>query len=249
MAAAYAERSPDGPDHFGVVAAKGFHLFGIEPELTAAFFAGLPEAQLAIVPGASHGLPMEHPQEVVGLIERFLGSDVPPVTHRDEDGHSLKEVNRRTPRCPAPVDPAPRARRSGAERQTSPMTRTRISQGSVFEEQIGYSRAVVDGRWVFVAGTTGYDYTTMTISDDVVQQARQTLANIDEALSRAGSCAADVVRVHYLLPDAADFEPCWPVLREYFAAALPAATMMVVGLASPAMKIEIEVTALKPDDD
>ena len=103
MAAAYAERSPDGPDHFGVVAAKGFHLFGIEPELTAAFFAGLPEAQLAIVPGASHGLPMEHLQEVVGLIERFLGSDVPPVTHRDEDGQRLKEVNRRTPRCPAPV--------------------------------------------------------------------------------------------------------------------------------------------------
>ena len=106
MAAAYAERSPDGPDHFAVVAEKGFHLFGIEPELTAedlarvsvpvlvmagdddliplshtaAFFAGLPEAQLAIVPGASHGLPIEHPQEVVGLIERFLGSDVPPVT-------------------------------------------------------------------------------------------------------------------------------------------------------------------------
>ena len=106
MAAAYAERSPDGPDHFAVVAEKGFHLFGIEPELTAedlarvsvpvlvmaadddliplshtaAFFAGLPEAQLAIVPGASHGLPIEHPQEVVGLIERFLRSDVPPVT-------------------------------------------------------------------------------------------------------------------------------------------------------------------------
>jgi pimeloyl-ACP methyl ester carboxylesterase len=106
MAAAYAERSPDGPDHFAVVAAKGFHLFGTEPELTvedlarvsnpvlvmvgdddlvplshtAAFFAALPEAQLSIVPGASHGLPMEHPQEVVGLIERFLGSEVPPPT-------------------------------------------------------------------------------------------------------------------------------------------------------------------------
>ena len=87
----------------------------------------------------------------------------------------------------------------------------------------------------------------MTISDDVVEQARQTLANIDEALLRAGSCAADVVRVHYLLPNAADFEPCWPLLREYFADARPAATMMVVGLASPAMKIEIEVTALKPE--
>ena len=127
------------------------------------------------------------------------------------------------------------------------MSRTFISQGSTFEQQIGYSRAVVDDRWVFVAGTTGYDYSTMTISDDVVEQARQTLANIDQALVRAGSCAADVVRVHYLFPDAADFEPCWPVLREYFAVALPAATMMVVGLANPAMKIEIEVTALKAE--
>jgi len=128
------------------------------------------------------------------------------------------------------------------------MTRSFISQGSVFEEQIGYSRAVVDGRWVFVAGTTGYDYSTMSISDDIVEQASQTLANIDGALRRAGSCAADVVRVRYLLPNADDFEPCWPVLREYFAQSRPAATMMVVGLASAAMKIEIEVTALKPDD-
>ncbi len=128
------------------------------------------------------------------------------------------------------------------------MSRTFISQGSVFEEQIGYSRAVVDGRWVFVAGTTGYDYSTMSISDDVVVQVRQTLANIDAALQRAGSCAADVVRVRYLLPNADDFEPCWPVLRAYFAQARPAATMMVVGLADTAMKIEIEVTALKPDD-
>ena len=128
------------------------------------------------------------------------------------------------------------------------MTRSFIAQGSVFEEQIGYSRAVVDGRWVFVAGTTGYDYATMSISDDVVEQAHQTLANIDDALQRAGSCVADVVRVRYLLPHAEDFEPCWPVLREYFAQSRPAATMMVVGLASSAMKIEIEVTALKPDD-
>jgi enamine deaminase RidA (YjgF/YER057c/UK114 family) len=127
------------------------------------------------------------------------------------------------------------------------MTRTRFQQGSTFEQQIGYSRAVVDGRWVFVAGTTGYDYSTMTISDDVVAQTRQTLANIDDALTRAGSCAADVVRVRYLLPNPDDFEPCWPLLREYFADARPAATMMVVGLASPAMRIEIEVTALKPE--
>ncbi len=127
------------------------------------------------------------------------------------------------------------------------MSRTRISQGSTFEQQIGYSRAVVDGRWVFVAGTTGYDYSTMTISPDVVEQARQTLANIDAALISAGSCAADVVRVRYLVPDPADFEPCWPLLRAYFADALPAATMMVVGLSTSEMKIEIEVTALRPE--
>ena len=126
------------------------------------------------------------------------------------------------------------------------MPRERVSQGSSFEQQIGYSRAVVDGRWVFVSGTTGYDYTTMTISDDVVDQCRQTLANIDDALTRAGSCAADVVRVRYLLPDAADLEPCWPLLRDYFGRARPAATMMVVGLSEPAMKIEIEITARKP---
>jgi enamine deaminase RidA (YjgF/YER057c/UK114 family) len=125
--------------------------------------------------------------------------------------------------------------------------RERISQGSEFERRIGYSRAIVDGRWVFVAGTTGFDYTTMTISDDVVAQVEQTLRNIDDALTRAGSGAADVVRVRYLLPDAADFEPCWPALRAYFAEARPAATMMVVGLSDPRMRIEIEVTALKPE--
>jgi enamine deaminase RidA (YjgF/YER057c/UK114 family) len=126
------------------------------------------------------------------------------------------------------------------------MSRDHISQGSEFEEAIGYSRAVVDGRWVFVAGTTGFDYSTMTISDDLVEQVDQTLVNIDDALTRAGSGAADVVRVRYLLPDADDFEPCWPSLRRYFGDARPAATMMVVGLSDPRMRIEIEVTALKP---
>ena len=126
------------------------------------------------------------------------------------------------------------------------MSRKRISQGSTFERDIGYSRAVVDGRWVFVAGTTGYDYSTMTISDDIVEQCRQTLANIDDALVRAGSCADDVVRVHYLLTNRDDFEPCWSLLREYFGEALPAATMTVVGLSTTAMKVEIEVTARKP---
>lgn len=125
--------------------------------------------------------------------------------------------------------------------------RQRISQGSLFEEQAGYSRAVVDGRWVFVAGTTGFDYSTMTISDDVVAQVDQALANIESALSEAGAAPADIVRVKYYLPEAADFEPCWPSLRAFFAEALPAATMLVTGLADPRMKIEIEVTALKPE--
>ena len=123
--------------------------------------------------------------------------------------------------------------------------RRKISQGSSFEKEIGYSRAIVDGNWVFVAGTTGFDYSTMTISSDVVEQTRQTIANIDAALVEAGASANDIVRVRYLVPDPTDFEPCWPVLREYFGEAAPAATMMVVGLADPQMKIEIEVTALK----
>ncbi len=125
--------------------------------------------------------------------------------------------------------------------------RRRISQGSTFEEQVGYSRAVVDGRWVFVAGTTGFDYSTMTISDDVVEQVDQALANIADALDRAGSSPDDVVRVTYLVPNPDDFESAWPSLRRFFATAKPAATMMVVGLQEPRMKIEIEVTALKPE--
>lgn len=126
--------------------------------------------------------------------------------------------------------------------------RRRISQGSTFEQLVGYSRAVVDGRWVFVAGTTGFDYSTMAISDDVVEQVEQTLANIDAALVEAGATADDVVRVHYYLPHADDFEPCWPALRSYFGDARPAATMLVTGLSDPRMRIEIEVTALLPAD-
>ena len=118
-----------------------------------------------------------------------------------------------------------------------------ISSGSTFESQIGYSRAVVSGDWVFVSGTTGYDYSTMTISDDVEQQARQALANIGAALTEAGASFADVVRVHYLLPDGDDFEKTWPALQEAFGEVRPAATMIVAGLSAPAMKIEIEVTA------
>jgi enamine deaminase RidA (YjgF/YER057c/UK114 family) len=121
--------------------------------------------------------------------------------------------------------------------------RIRISSGSTFEEQIGYSRAVVDGDWVFVSGTTGFDYATMTIADDVVAQAEQCLANIDAALGQAGATSADIVRVRYLLPDRTDFESCWPVLRGYFDNVRPAATMIECGLSDPRMRIEIEVTA------
>jgi len=123
-----------------------------------------------------------------------------------------------------------------------------ISSGSSFERQIGYSRAVVDGDWVFVAGTTGFDYSTMTISDDVAAQAAQCLKNIDAALTEAGSRFADIVRVRYILPNVADFEPCWPVLRQYFGEFRPAATMIAAGLADPRMKIEIEVTAKRRAD-
>jgi enamine deaminase RidA (YjgF/YER057c/UK114 family) len=123
------------------------------------------------------------------------------------------------------------------------MSRRLISSGSPFEETIGYSRAVVDGDWVFVSGTTGYDYATMTMSEDVAEQAAQCLRNIGAALADAGATFADVVRVHYLLPDGGDFEACWPALREVFGDVRPAATMMQVPLMDPAMKIEIEVTA------
>jgi len=125
------------------------------------------------------------------------------------------------------------------------MTRRLISSGSIFEERIGYSRAMVAGDWVFVSGTTGFDYATMSISDDVVEQARQCLANIERALREAGASLQDVVRVTYVLPAAADFESCWPVLRQHFGEVRPAAMMISAGLADPRMKIEIEVTALK----
>jgi enamine deaminase RidA (YjgF/YER057c/UK114 family) len=125
------------------------------------------------------------------------------------------------------------------------MTRKLISSGSTFEDQIGYSRAVVDGDWIFVSGTTGFDYSTMTISGNILDQAEQCLKNIDAALHEAGSSLLDVVRVTYIVPNAVDFEQCWPVLRRYFGDVRPAATMIAAGLAQPRMKIEIEVTARK----
>jgi enamine deaminase RidA (YjgF/YER057c/UK114 family) len=121
-----------------------------------------------------------------------------------------------------------------------------ISSGSSFEREIGFSRAVVDGDWVFVSGTTGFNYTSMTIEDGAAEQAEQCMQNISSALQQAGSRMEDVVRVRYLLPNSADFEPCWPVLKKYLGEVRPAATMMVTGLADPRIKIEIEVTARKP---
>ena len=125
------------------------------------------------------------------------------------------------------------------------MARRLISSGSRFESEIGYSRAVVDGDWVFVSGTTGFDYATMSIADDVVAQTEQCLLNIGRALREAGADFADVVRVTYVLPHTADFEACWPVLRRYLGEARPAAMMICAGLLDPRMKIEIEVTARK----
>jgi enamine deaminase RidA (YjgF/YER057c/UK114 family) len=125
------------------------------------------------------------------------------------------------------------------------MQRQWITSGSIYEEQIGYSRAVVVGDWVFVAGTTGFDYATMTIADDVEAQTEQCFQNIASALAQAGCTLDHVVRVNYVLPDGRDFEACWPVLRKYLGKAKPAAMVITAGLLDPRMKIEIEVTACK----
>jgi enamine deaminase RidA (YjgF/YER057c/UK114 family) len=123
------------------------------------------------------------------------------------------------------------------------MTRRLISSGSTFEEEIGYSRAVVDDDWVFVSGTTGFDYHSMAIADGIVEQTEQCLRNIESALAQAGATLRDVVRVTYVVPNAAEFPACWPTLRKYFGSVRPAATMIAAGLTDPRMRIEIEVTA------
>jgi enamine deaminase RidA (YjgF/YER057c/UK114 family) len=123
------------------------------------------------------------------------------------------------------------------------MSRRLISSGSTFERDIGYSRAVVDGDWVFVSGTTGFDYRTMTIAEGLAEQTEQCLRNIQAALTEAGATLADVVRVTYVLPKAEEFPECWPVLRRYFGEIRPAAMMISAGLSDPRMRIEIEVTA------
>ncbi|MDP9008370.1 MAG: RidA family protein [Pseudomonadota bacterium] len=123
------------------------------------------------------------------------------------------------------------------------MMRRLISSGSKFEQDVGYSRAIVDGEWVFVSGTTGFDYSTMTISDNLLEQTEQCLKNIQSALHEAGADFADVVRVNYIVPNGERFPDCWPVLRKYFGAGRPAMTMISAGLLDPRMQIEIEVTA------
>ena len=121
-----------------------------------------------------------------------------------------------------------------------------ISSGSTFEDEVGYSRAVVDGEWIFVSGTTGFDYSTMTISEGLKEQTEQCFRNIEAALSEAGSSLRDVVRVLYILPHGDEFPQCWPVLRNYLGDVRPAATMISAGLSDPRMRIEIQVTARRP---
>ena len=123
------------------------------------------------------------------------------------------------------------------------MTRSHVFSGSTFERDMGYARALVDADWIFVSGTTGFDYSTMTISDDVIVQAEQCFKNIAAALAQANASLADVVRVRYILPEREDFEPCWPTLRRYLGDVQPAATMIVAGLSDPRMRIETESTA------
>ena len=135
----------------------------------------------------------------------------------------------------------PRSLPEGAELEV----RRLISTGSPFEKTAGYSRAVVQGDWCFVSGTTGYDYATMTMPDTIEAQTRNCLDTIAKALKEGGFDLADVVRAHYYITDRADVDTVFPILGAYFGAVRPAATMIVCGLNKPEMKIEIEVTALR----
>ena len=123
------------------------------------------------------------------------------------------------------------------------MERKLISSGSEFESKIGYSRAVVDGDYVFVSGTTGFNYATNRISDNVAEQADQCFVNIEQALKEAGSSIERIARVTYILPNRDDFQPCWPVLQKWLGEVRPAATVFEARLLDDAMKIEIQVTA------
>ncbi len=120
-----------------------------------------------------------------------------------------------------------------------------ISSGSRLEADYAYSRAVVDGDWVFVAGTTGMNYSEGTISDDVVEQAEQAFRNIEQVLKESEASINDTVRVQYTLTDSADMQRLMPVMHEWFGIARPAATAVIAQLIDPRMKIEIEVTVRK----
>ena len=176
--------------------------------------------------GGERGIPGIHPDD--GMPRSPASSSDPCVA---------AVLRRRTSACPSGSRVEPRL--------AGVMPRQFISSGSTFETQMGYSRAVVAGNWVFVSGTTGYDYSAMTISDDLAEQTAQCFANIAAALAEAGSSLDEVVRVTYVLPDGSAFEECWPAMRAAFSVAKPAAMMIEAGLSSPAMKVEIEVTALK----
>jgi enamine deaminase RidA (YjgF/YER057c/UK114 family) len=138
------------------------------------------------------------------------------------------------------------ARRKNRQARADPLSVRHISTGSPFEAQIGYSRAVVADGWVFVAGTTGYDYATMSMPETIEDQCRNALATIGRALEEAGSGLDHVVRVNYIVPNGAEWPTCWPITSEAFATARPAATMICAALQNPEMKIEIEVTARVP---
>lgn len=128
------------------------------------------------------------------------------------------------------------------------MQRQLISSGSTFETEIGYSRAVAEGDWIFVSGTTGFNYQTMTIPESIEEQAEKCIENIRDTLTQVNSSLQDIVRVMYILPLPEDFPSCWPILRKYFGEIRPAATMISAGLADKRMKIEIQVTALRKQD-
>lgn len=125
------------------------------------------------------------------------------------------------------------------------MSRRLISTGSPFEKQAGYSRAVAQGDWCFVAGTTGYDYASMTMPETVAEQARNCFTTIEKALQEAGFSLADVVRANYIITDEADAPAVFEVTGSFFSEIRPAATMIVAKLIKPEMKVEVEVTALR----
>jgi len=125
------------------------------------------------------------------------------------------------------------------------LKRKLISTSSIFEEKIAYSRAVIQNNWVFISGTTGYNYETMLLGKTIEEQTEQCFVNIEKTLSDAGAKLSDIVRITYILPDVKEFEKCWPILNKYLKNIKPAATMFSASLMIAEMKIEIQITALK----